>query len=223
MGSVIDKVQQSPTALRVVPFVVFVAPLYLQDLFGVQAPYWMYALRTLLGVGLVAWMLPLVKEMRWALSWEAVLVGILVFGLWVGLDPWYPAMGRKAGGGWNPHEVFGAGSALAWTFLMVRLLGSTLVVPPLEEVFYRSFVYRYLVRSDFQSVALSAWHWRAFVGTSVVFGFVHHEWLAGMLCGAAYQGLVLRKGRLGDAITAHAITNGLLGLWVMSRGAWQFW
>jgi membrane protease YdiL (CAAX protease family) len=43
------------------------------------------------------------------------------------------------------------------------------------------------------------------------------------LCGAAYQWLVLRKGRLGDAMTAHAITNFLLGAWIVWRGAWQFW
>jgi hypothetical protein len=59
--------------------------------------------------------------------------------------------------------------------------------------------------------------------TSLLFGFAHYEWLPGVLCGAIYQGLVCRKGRLGDAITAHAITNFLLGIWVVTRGAWHFW
>ena len=59
--------------------------------------------------------------------------------------------------------------------------------------------------------------------TSVVFGLEHREWLAGILCGFAYQGLVCWKNRLGDAITAHAITNALLGGWVVWRGAWHFW
>jgi CAAX prenyl protease-like protein len=62
-----------------------------------------------------------------------------------------------------------------------------------------------------------------FVVTSLVFGLEHHEWLAGILCGFAYQGLVIWKGRLGDAVTAHGITNFLLGVWVLWRGAWQFW
>ena len=47
--------------------------------------------------------------------------------------------------------------------------------------------------------------------------------LAGILCGAAFQWLVLRKNRLGDAMTAHAITNFLLGVWIVWRGAWNFW
>ena len=100
-----------------------------------------------------------------------------------------------------------------------------MVVPPLEEVFYRSFLYRHIVRSDFLGVSLRVLDWRAFIGASLVFGFVHKEWLAGILCGAAYQLLVLRKGRLGDAMTAHAVTNLLLGLWVIGRGgeAWRFW
>ena len=49
--------------------------------------------------------------------------------------------------------------------------------------------------------------------------FMYH----GILCGFAFQGLVCWKKRLGDAMTAHAITNGLLGLWVVWRGAWHFW
>jgi len=108
-------------------------------------------------------------------------------------------------------------------FIVVRTLGSSIVVPPLEEVFYRSLVYRYIAKPDFQSVPLGWFSWTPFLVTSVVFGFAHYEWLAGMLCALAYQGLVCWKKRLGDAITAHAITNLLLGLWVVWQGAWKFW
>ncbi len=119
----------------------------------------------------------------------------------------YIRSSAKAGSPWNPHAQFGQGSALAWLFITVRLGGSTLVVPPLEEVFYRSFLYRYIIKADLQSVPLGTFHWTAFLATSALFGLEHHEWLAGILCGFAYQGLVCWKGRLGDAMTAHAITN----------------
>jgi len=99
------------------------------------------------------------------------------------------------------------------------MAGSTLIVPPLEEVFYRSFLYRYIAKPDFLSVPLNQFLPLPFLATAAVFGFSHNEWLAGILCGAAYQGLVIRKNRLGDAMTAHAITNFLLGLWVVWRGA----
>jgi len=58
--------------------------------------------------------------------------------------------------------------------------------------------------------------------TSLLFGFEHREWLAGIFCGFAYQGLVCWKKRLGDAITAHAITNALLGYWVSRKDNGSF-
>ena len=70
---------------------------------------------------------------------------------------------------------------------------------------------------------LGSFAWQPFLLASVIFGLEHREWLAGILCGFAYQGLVCWKKRLGDAITAHSITNLLLGLWVVWQGAWQFW
>jgi CAAX prenyl protease-like protein len=70
---------------------------------------------------------------------------------------------------------------------------------------------------------LGQFGWTPFLATAAIFGFAHHEWLAGILCGFAYQGLVCWKKRLGDAMTAHAITNFLLGVWVVWRGAWHFW
>jgi CAAX prenyl protease-like protein len=93
----------------------------------------------------------------------------------------------------------------------------------LEEAFYRSFLYRYFVRLDFQTMPMNQFHGLSFLVTSTIFGFEHHEWLSGILCGFAYQWLVVRKARLGDAMTAHGITNFLLGIWVVWKDAWQFW
>jgi len=84
-------------------------------------------------------------------------------------------------------------------------------------------LYRYVANQNFLSVPLNRFLPAPFFATALAFGFSHNEWLAGILCGAAYQWLVLRKNRLGDAITAHAITNFLLGIWIVWRGAWQFW
>jgi CAAX prenyl protease-like protein len=212
----------SPTIARVAPFVIFLLLTFGQGQFGEASRYWFYLAKTLVGAWLVWEMRPFVAEMRWAMSWEAVVVGIGVCAIWGGVDDFYPKLG-KAGVAWNPNMQFGEGTALAWLFVAARILGSTLVVPPLEEVFYRSFLYRYIAKTDFQSVPLGQFAWMPFLVTAAVFGFAHHEWLAGILCGMAYQWLVVRKQRLGDAMTAHAITNFLLGLWVVGRSAWQFW
>jgi CAAX prenyl protease-like protein len=162
-----------------------------------------------------------VAEMRWAFSWEAVVVGVAVFVMWVGIDPYYPHM-KSDGELWNPQKQFGEGSALAWMFIVVRTLGMTLVVPPLEEVFWRSFLYRFIIRFDFLTVPFKRLDGIALAITAALFGVEHFQWLAGILCGLAYQWLVLRKDRIGDAMTAHAITNFMLAVWVVWRGDWKF-
>ena len=212
----------SPTAVRVVPFVVFVALTALQGQFGTASHYWMYLLKTLVGVALIWATLPAVAELRWRITPAAVLTGVAVFAVWVGLDPFYPKL-TTGGEAWNPQRAFGEGAPLAWFFIAVRVLGSTLVVPCLEEVFYRSFLYRSIARADFQQMPLGQFAWLPFLATTAAFGLAHHEWLAGLLCAAAYQGLVCWRKNLGEALTAHAVTNLLLGLYVVTRGAWNFW
>ncbi|PYI82475.1 MAG: CAAX prenyl protease-related protein [Verrucomicrobia bacterium] len=244
MTSLPKRVAGSPALARTLPFLIFLGLTFCQGKFGDSSRYWFYLLKTLV----VAWMLwslrPVIAEMKWALSWEGVAVGIGVFVLWVGLDGFYPSLDElnkrilcpllsplglmkcdttASVAVWNPHAQFGADSTLAWFFICVRIFGATLVVPPVEEVFFRSFLYRYVIKADFQSVPLGQFFWMPFVATSLVFVFEHHEWLPGILCGFAYQGLVCWKKRLGDAITAHAVTNLLLGLWVVWRGEWRFW
>ncbi len=226
---------RAPVVARVAPFGVFVLLTACQGLFGPVGQYWVYALKTIVGALLVWGMIPVVSELRLKFSPSAVLVGAAVFGLWVGLEsPWttQPQLWVKIGllkpptnspPVWNPHEHFGHGTCAAWFFVLTRILGSTFVVPPIEEVFYRSFLYRYILKTDFLSMPLNRFAPTAFLLSALIFGFAHREWFAGILCAMAYQGLVIWKNRLGDAIAAHAVTNLLLGLWVVGRNQWQFW
>jgi CAAX prenyl protease-like protein len=229
------KFSGSPAIARVAPFLIFLALTVCQGKFGAASAYWFYFAKTIVGAWLIFEMRPLVFEMRWAVSWEAILVGVGIFAVWVGISgEWttQDSLWGKIGLAhpqtipakiWNPNLQFGANSALAWVFILTRVLGSTFIVPPIEEVFYRSFLYRYIAAQNFLSVPLNKFLPLPFFATAIVFGFSHNEWLAGILCGAAFQWLVIRKNRLGDAMTAHAITNFLLGVWIVWRGAWNFW
>ena len=231
MNSPAALLRSSPVVARVAPFVVFIVLTAGQAWFGEAGRYWCYLGKTVV----VAWMLlavrPVVSEMRWAWSWPAAVTGIAVFLLWVGLDDLLMRLGfpksypkvNLSGASWNPPAFFGEGSALGWFFLFIRVVGSSLIVPPMEEVFFRSFLYRYVAKVDFLSVPLGRFLPVPFFITALIFGAEHREWLAGVLCAFAYQGLVCWKKRLGDAIAAHAITNFLLGLWVVGKGAWHFW
>jgi len=222
---------QRPALARVAPFAVFIAITAGQDLLGGVWPYVLYALKTALAAWMIWVLYPVITEMRWALSLGAVAAGVAIFAMWVGLDDLlvrigfpssYPRL-TTSDASWNPVAHFGRETVSAWFFVAVRLAGATLVVPALEEVFFRSLVYRSLAAKDFLQVELGHFAWMPFLVTSLLFGSEHHEWLAGVLCGFALQGLVCWKNRLGDAMTAHAITNFLLGVWVVWRGAWHFW
>jgi hypothetical protein len=215
-----QKFASSPEFARIFPFAVFLALTSCQGQLGPASVYWIYLLKTLVGAWLIWEARPFITEMRWAFSWEAVLVGVGVAVVWVGIDGLYPRM-TKPESSWHPEQHFGTAG---WIWNAVRLIGSSIVVPPLEEVFYRSFVYRYFVRLNFLTMPLGQMHWLSFLVTSSIFGLMHPDrWLVGILCGLAYQALVVRRNRLGDAMTAHAITNFLLGVWVIWKRDWSFW
>jgi uncharacterized protein len=229
-----------PEVPRVVPFVLFLVLTSLQKGLFPGSEYWLYLAKTLV-VGWLVWAWrDRVAELRWAFSWEAVAVGGVIAVLWLGLDGHAPTLGEVWRWGqklftgkvvpppapeapWNPLAHFAGAPALGWLFVVVRVLGRSLVVPAVEEVFYRSFVYRYVANPKFQDVPLGMWHSVAFVVTSALFGLAHpDQWIQGILCGAAYQALVIRKQRLGDAMLAHAVTNLLISGYAIATGKWQF-
>jgi CAAX prenyl protease-like protein len=217
------QLSESPELARIAPYACYAVLTFLQDKFTPEGKFWIYIAKTILGAWLIWQIRPFVKEMRWRCSWEAVVTGIAIFALWIGLDGHYPRL-VKLDAGANPWQQFGEGSALGWLYIVVHVAGMTLIVPPVEEIFYRSLLYRYLVKIDFLSMPLGQFHSLSFVVTSVIFGLMHPDrWIAGILCGLAYQGLVVWKNRLGDAMTAHAITNFLLGVWIVWQHAWNFW
>ena len=101
-----DLLQKSPTRARVLPFFIFLILTAFQGESGTPKSFWLYFAKTVLGLWMILEMRPLVKEMRWAFSWEAVVVGIGVCVIWVGLDPYYPSnhlvFKPIDGESWNP-------------------------------------------------------------------------------------------------------------------------
>lgn len=180
----------APALLRTVPFFVFVLLTFCQNHFGDKGRYWFYLAKTLVGAGMLWVLKPYILEMRWQISWEAIVVGIGVFVMWVGLGDFLEWAGinhsffelKLSARSWQPFLDFGPNSAQAWFFICARILGASLVVPLLEEVFFRSFLYRYIAKPDFQSVPLGKFLAMPFLISAVLFGFEHREWLAGILC-----------------------------------------
>lgn len=158
------------------------------------------------------------EEIRFQFSWAAVVAGILVFALWVGLDDLYPHIGQSA---FNPYQE--ADGNAVYVLIAFRLIGAVLVVPVMEEVFWRSFALRFIVRTDFRAVPLGRFSWYPFVLIAVLFGLEHHRWLAGILAGVVYAWLLYRSKNLFAPTLSHAVTNLLLGAYVLCSGEWSFW
>ncbi len=157
-------------------------------------------------------------EIRWTFSWEAILAGLGVFLLWIGLDGFYPHIGQSS---FNPYQE--AGGRFVCGLLAFRIIGAVLVVPVMEEVFWRSFALRFVVDRDFLALPLGVFSWYSFGVNVILFGFEHHRWLAGILAGAVYTVLLYRTKNLFVPILSHAVTNLLLAGYVICTGNWTFW
>jgi len=186
-----------------------------------QQLLWLYPVRAIVVAGLLWHLRPLWPELKWRdLSvWRhtllALVVGVAVWGLWLTLD-----MGAQASGGYDPTLLAPPGS---YILVIMRLAGAVLVVPLMEELFWRSFLLRYLINPDFQQVPVGAFSWMSCLWVTVLFGLEHHQIIAGMVAGLAYNLLIYRTQSVAQCVLSHAVTNLLLGLYVLQSGAWYFW
>lgn len=157
-------------------------------------------------------------EFRFEWSWLAVVAGLLVFGIWVGLEGYYPQLGSSD---FDPFSLAPAGGA-QW-LMGLRMIGAVMVVPIVEELFWRSFAHRILISEDFLSVPLGKLTLPSLLIVSVAFGLEHHRWLPGILAGLVYAGVLVRTRNLFGPTLAHAITNLALGFYVIRTEQWSYW
>lgn len=215
---------RNPIWARVLPFFAYMLWLALDPVLsgvvGTQWAPWLYAGRIVTVVLLlgVFWrqyveisQAPKASSLDWA--WSLGL-GLAVFVVWINLNFYPLAIG--GGKGMSPP------ASDAWAWIAVRIFGAAIVVPIMEELFWRSFVMRWIDARSFLSASPAAVSLRAMLVSSLVFGLEHSLWFAGLLAGLAYAWLY-RRGNLRLAIVSHGITNLVLGLWVVRTGQWQFW
>jgi CAAX prenyl protease-like protein len=186
---------------------------------------WLYAIQTALvgGLLLVLWRqfgelarqnLPSARQ--WLL---AIGVGVAVFWLWITLTaPWM--MAGKPVAEFVPKDAAGR---IDWLLVAFRMAGAVLVVPLMEELFWRSFLMRWIDSPVFEGVDPQTTTLKAIVLSTFVFTLAHTQWLAAALAGLAYAFLYVRTGKLWAAVGAHAVTNALLGVWVLRTENWSFW
>jgi CAAX prenyl protease-like protein len=165
-------------------------------------------------------------ELGWggsAANWGlGILVGVVVLVVWVAPEDLLAPLRMGDPRGFDPY-AFGLSGAAVWGLIGVRIFGASVVVPVMEELFWRSFLMRYLIDADFKQVALGSFSLFSFAVVAVAFGFEHHRWVVGIAAGLAYGGLLVWRRDLFTCILAHGVTNLGLGLYVLKTGEWTFW
>jgi CAAX prenyl protease-like protein len=199
------------------PWLPYVAPFAMYTLFlAVQSPQnvvWLYPLKTIAVAMTLLWFWRQYDELRPDFSILAIVVGLVAIAIWIVVYPFYPKLGNA--------EVFVPnGHAL---FIVFRVVGAVLVVPLMEELFWRAFLIRWLVNPDFKRVPIGTFTWSSFAVTVALFGLEHNEWLAGLICGALYNWLYYKRKSVFACVVAHAVSNAALAAWVLARGDWKFW
>ena len=226
---------RSPAFVRILPFGVFMLFLAIGSMLpppepvppGTLASRWTYAARTLVVGVIVAVLWPRYGELRaaprmnladWALATAS---GVAVFVVWIHLDSGWAVLGESGARAFDPRK-HGA-QTLHIPLTALRLLGLAVVVPITEELFWRSFLMRWLQQQAFLALAPRMTGARVIVLSSVLFALEHSQWLAGFLAGLVYAWIYKRTGNLWVSIVSHAVTNAMLGARILATRDWRFW
>lgn len=152
------------------------------------------------------------SELRSAWSWAATGTGLLVGGLWLLCEATEDAGGPIVlPAGWSAAGV--------WTWWVFRLVGTSVVVPVVEELAFRGYLMRRMDSLYFERLSLQAVSWKGVLGSSVLFGMLHPgHWVAGTAAGLLFALAARRRGRLLDGVVAHGVANALLAAVAVSTG-----
>lgn len=215
------------------PFCVFLAFLFLDGAvkkFGdgyahwalAQPKYWIFPLQTFVCAALL-WKLRRRFELRPFTGFGfATFIGLLALAVWISPQELFAA--DKRTDGFEPH-FFAASGWPYWANLTPRLLRMIVIVPFVEEIFWRGFLLRFLVREEFAEVPFGTFTWRSFLISIVGFCAIHNppDWPAAAVTGALFNLVAYRTRSLAACVLTHAVTNFALALYILRTGQWGFW
>jgi len=212
---------------RVLPFATFIAFIIIADVlerYGTSSSplRWLYPAKAALVLAMLLVWCKHYPELRARPArrdlLEATVAGTIVFMLWITLDAHWMRSGTL-----RAFDAVGDDAIIDWPLVAARAAGAVLVVPVMEELFWRSFILRWLRQREFLSLRPSRAGARAATISVLLFGVEHNLWLAGIVAGLAYTLLYMRSETLWTPILGHAVTNGLLAIWVIATGSWTYW
>jgi len=225
-----------PVLARILPFALFMAFIGIEELLrALQKAEWLlvpenlflilYPIKIIAVTAVLVYFRHDYDELHWrdlspsSTTLVSILLGVTIFVLWIQMDwPW-ATFGSPQG--FNPSSL--PPGYVQISMIATRLVGAVLLVPIMEELFWRSFLFRYLIGTPFQSVSIGKSTRLAFFGTTLLFGLEHSYFIAGMMAGALFNWLFIHTRSLAQCILCHAVANLTLGLYVLKTSEWRFW
>jgi hypothetical protein len=160
--------------------------------------------------------------------WPAsIAIGIAVFLIWIAPDALIA--------GWRDNLFFQnavtghittsiAPRELTPLMLVLRTMRAALIVPVIEELFWRGWLPRWMQDNSFNKIPLGQYTRFALWATALLFAAEHGPfWEVGLIAGIVYNWWMRRTRSLGDLVLAHAVTNLALSLYVIRTESWMFW
>ncbi|MEZ6133230.1 MAG: CAAX prenyl protease-related protein [Planctomycetaceae bacterium] len=234
------------------PLVLFMLFLLVPDALSIVAPpsddhspwwlqspaIWLYPVQTLACLAaLIAWR----RHYTFA-PWRglvvAVIMGIAGIAVWIAPGFLYRTFQMSVGwwqhlgiadrtDGFDPEVLKPHGAAAYWFVLSVRFLRLVVVVPLVEEIFWRGFLMRFLINpdGDFQDVPFGTHHNTSLIVVTALFVLAHApvDYAAATIYGLLAYWLAVRTKSLAACVLMHAVANLLLGLYVVISGQWGYW
>ena len=205
-----------PMAL-LLPFIVLLTATILSS--ALTADFdWLYPVRVITVALVLAGCWRFYGFTRLKVKLEPWIAGIIVFGVWILLVPADPAQNEVL-----DAQLFDASSATIAGWLLFRFIGSVITVPIAEELLFRGYLLARLARQEIILEGRIAFSWVALILSSILFGLLHANWIAGIAAGLIFGLVRYRSGSIKDVVIAHACTNLLLSVYVMSTGNWSLW
>ena len=216
---------ESPTLCYVAPFAAFIGVMALERVLGIP-PVAGYSLRLAVTILTLALFSRKCISLRPSLPVMSIGIGAAVFVIWVGPDLLFHY--RHS---WLFENSL-TGTSASWispdlrnpAAVALRAAGSALVVPVIEELFWRGWLMRWLIDQRFLKIPLGTYRPLAFWMTAILFASEHGSyWEVGLAAGVVYNWWLIRTKNLADCILAHAVTNAILACYVVAAGKWEYW
>jgi CAAX prenyl protease-like protein len=214
------------------PMLVFLGFVQLGASFKQYFPH-AYTARTFIVAGLLIWLRKRWDRIRWTHLGLGTLIGIVGTVQWVGMECILVWIFGQGGFNLGPVQLVSdisdyrnypdliAEPFWFWAFMAVRFLGPVLVVPLMEEVFWRDWLWRSLASpNNYRLVPVGEPDRMTIIVGALLFAAVHVQFLTGFVWALLISWLLIKTRSIGACIVAHAVTNFLLGAWVLAT--WQF-